>query len=392
MNTPILLKNATLLMQGKPVVRDILIIGKNIRDIGADLKFGKRVKEIDVSGKHVLPGLIDAHVHCRDPGATHKEDFKTAGKAAVAGGVTTMIDMPNNSTPTFGMKELEQKRKLAQKALCNVFFHFGTDGKNFKEIVKAEREKDVVSTKVYMNFTTGNYKLSDPEILEGIFQASNFLSIHAEGDELGVALRLALKYKRKIFICHNSAKKDILAIVNAKKRGGRVYAEVCPHHLFLDSKDEEKHGTLCCMKPSLKRTSDKNFLWRALIDGVIDTIGTDHAPHTLKEKRGKNPPFGVPGLETMLPLLLDAVSKGKLSLTHVVRLTSTNPADIFGLQKKGKIEIGYDADLILVDMDLVKKVEGKKLFTKCKWSPFNGWKLQGWPVMTIVGGKVAWKI
>jgi dihydroorotase len=384
-----IIKNATLFVGNKKVVRDILIKDGKIKDISKTI-FLKKVKVIDVKEKVVLPGLIDAHVHCRDPGATHKEDLKTAGLAAVAGGVTTIVDMPNNPTPTFSIKELKRKRKLAKKAPCNVLFHFGTNGKNLGEIRKAEQEEDVLSTKLYMNFTTGDYKISEKGILEGIFRTSNFLSLHAEGNELDTALELALKHKKRIYVCHNSSKKDILKIVEARKKFKHIYSEVCPHHLFLDQKDVVTHGALCCMKPSLKKESDTQFLWEALLDGTIDTIGTDHAPHTLQEKNKKNPPFGVPGLETMLPLLLDSVNKGKITLTQVVRLTSTNPASLFDLIGKGKIQKGYDADLVVVDMNKIKKVCGKELFTKCKWSPFENWSLKGWPTMTIVNGEVVW--
>lgn len=387
----LLLKGGMVFFRGEAVQRDVLISQGKIQEIGVSLPLTTGCMVVDVNGKHILPGVIDAHVHCRDPGATHKEDFFTTGCAAVSGGVTTIIDMPNNPQPTFTLQALYEKRELSKRAKCNVFFHFGTDGKNLAEIAAAERENDVVSTKVYLNETTGKYLVTDPTLIEGIFKVSRFLSLHAEGDPLEHALQLAVKYRRKVYVCHVSSEKDMLAIIRAREHWKEIYAEVCPHHLFLDDAAEKKYGALCCMKPSLKTERDRAFLWDALQRGEINTIATDHAPHTLEEKNKTPAPFGVPGLETLLPLLLNAVHQGKLSLAHVVQLTSTAPAHIFGLTRKGNIEIGYDADLTVVDLNLVKKVENEQLQTKCKWSPFNGWTLKGWSVMTFVRGDFVWK-
>ena len=392
-----LIKNAKLLEKGKAVVRDILIKkGKIIsinKSISLKSKNNKKNKEVIIDAKHnlVLPGLIDPHVHCRDPGFTHKENLKTASKAALAGGVTTMIDMPNTAPATFTIKALNQKKKLAKKALNNVLFHFGTNGQNMAEIKKAEKRKDVASTKLYMNLTTGKNIVEGKETLENIFKTSKFLTLHAEGKQLDQALALAIKYKRKIYICHVYSKKAMQKIEKAKKKHKQIYTEVCPHHLYLNKLHKKKLKGFALMKPELETKADNLYLWKALKNNKINTIATDHAPHLKKEKQTKAPPFGVPSIEMRLPLMLDAVNKHKLTLTQLVRFCSTNPAKIFNIKNKGKVAKGYDADLVIVDMNKLKIAKNKDQHTKCKWTPYNGMKLKGWPIMTILNGKVLWK-
>lgn len=385
-----LIKNAMLLERGKAVIRDILIKGSKIIAIKKSIS-SKNQKIIDVEGKLVLPGLIDPHVHCKEPGFTHKENFGTAGRAAAAGGVTTMIDMPNTIPPTFTIKALNEKKKRAEKSCVNVLFNFGTNGQNLGEIKKAEKRKDVASTKLYMNLTTGKYVVEGKKTLENIFRASKFLTLHAEGKQLDEALKMAVKLKRKVYICHVSKKKDMQKIERARKKFKGIYAEVCPHHLYLTKSAVKKIKGFAMMKPPLETKADNDYLWKALKQEKINVIATDHAPHTIKEKKSKNPPFGVPGVEMRLPLMLDAVHKGKITITQLVRFCSTAPAKIFGLRKKGRLGPGYDADLVIVDLHKEKIVRNKDQVTKCGWTPYNGMKLKGWPVMTIVGGKIVYK-
>ena len=385
-----LIKNAMLLEKGKAVIRDILIKGSKIVSINKSIS-SKSTKIVDVKGKLVLPGLIDPHVHCRDPGFTNKEDFRTAGKAAAAGGVTTMIDMPNTIPPTFTIKALNEKKKKAGKACINVLFNFGTNGQNLEEIKKAEKRKDVASTKLYMSLTTGKHVIGGKKVLEDIFRTSKFLTMHAEGKELDIALKMAVKYKRKVYICHVSKKTDMQKIEKARKKFKEIYAEVCPHHLYLTKSDVKKIKGFAMMKPPLETKTDTVYLWEAIKDHKIDVIATDHAPHTIKEKKSKAPPFGVPGVEMRLPLLLNAMHKGKITITEIVKLCSAAPAKIFGLKNKGGLGKGYDADLVIVNLQKEKIVKNKDQVTKCGWTPYNGMKLKGWPVMTIVGGKIVFK-
>lgn len=337
---------------------------------------------MDVKGKYVLPGLIDCHVHFREPGMDYKEDWLTGSRAAVSGGVTTVLDMPNTKPATLTRKLLDEKKKLAQKSVVNYGFHFGSSKNNIDEIKKAE---GIASVKVYMDHTTGDLLIEDDEVLEKIFMAAKVITVHAEGDNVKKAVELAKKHSVRLYLCHVSKKKEIEYL--KKNKTENIFVEVTPHHLFLTSKDAEALGWLAKMKPELGTEEDRAALWEALKEGLVDTIGTDHAPHSAKEKEGC---YGVPGVETMLPLLLNAVNEGKITLAKVVELTSVNPAKIFAIKNKGRIEEGYDADLVIVDMELKKNVDNAELFTKCRWSPFNGKTLKGWPVMTIVNSEIVY--
>jgi dihydroorotase len=380
-----LLKNCKIVQDGKEHVCNILIEDGKIAGIGRGVERKGRV--IDIAGKHVLPGIIDPHVHFREPGLTHKEDFRTGSRAAAAGGVTTFLDMPNTKPPTFTIGLLDEKRRLAgQKSIVNFGFHFGAsaDG-NVGEI---RQVSNVPGVKVYMNATTGNLLVEDRQLLEKVFCTANRVAVHAEREMVGKAILLREKTGTPLYLCHISMKSEIEEIRQAKKKHPKLYAEVTPHHLFLSEKDDT--SSLTKVLPSLKTRRDQDALWDAISDGTVDTIGTDHAPHTLEEKQGDNIPSGFPSIETRLPLLLDAVNKGRLSLTRLTELCCHNPARIFNIRNKGFIRDGYDADLTVVDMELVKEVRNQELFTKCGWTPYNGMTLKGWPVMTIVNGNVVY--
>lgn len=342
---------------------------------------------IDAQGKLLLPGLIDSHVHFREPGFTHKEDFLTGSMAAAAGGVTTVIDMPNTKPNTLTIDILDEKRGLAKKSIVNYGFHFGSSENNIQNIGLAKDISCVASTKIFMNLSTGKMLIKDRTTMQSIFRNSRMVTVHAEQEKVDLALQLHKETDTPVYFCHLSLKDEIEKIRKAKAEGALIFAEACPHHLFMTSGHFNSLRGLAMMKPSLKEVEDKSALWKALDDGTIDVIGTDHAPHTQEEKQKRIPPFGCPGLETMLPLLLDAMHKGRISLQRIVNLCCETPAKIFGLSQKGKIAVGYDADLILVDLEKEKIVENENLFTKCNWSPFNHWRLKGWPVMTFVNGQ-----
>lgn len=379
-----LIKNCKLIQRNKQIIRDILIDGKFIKKIAGNIEPKNKEKVIDARFNYVIPGLIDPHVHFREPGLTHKEDFFTGSKAAAAGGITTILDMPNTKPETVSVKELNKKRRLAKKSLVNYGFHFGGSvDDNVEEIKKV---RDVASVKVFMNVSTGKMLIEDDDLLERVFNVAELVSVHAEKEMVEKAIRLSKKCGNKLYLCHLTLASELEVL--RKYKDDQIFAEVTPHHLFLTKNDVKKLKAFAEMKPDLKTKKDQDALWQAIDDGLIDTIGTDHAPHTVEEKKAKDYPSGVPGCETALPLMLDAVNKGKISLTKVVRLMSTNPAKIFGIKNKGKIAVGYDADLVIIDMELKKKVENKKLFTKCKWSPFNEKILKGWPIITIVNGRV----
>lgn len=382
-NISLFIKNAKIFIEGSLVQKNILVEVGKIKELTTKKKDAEKI--IDAKGKIVLPGIIDPHVHLRDPGLTKKEDFFTGSKAAAAGGITTVLDMPNTVPETITLEALEQKRKLAKKSVVNYGFHFGAAKDNIKEIKEAE---NVASVKLFMNISTGNMKIDDKDALKDIFENSKLVFVHAEKEKVSEAIRLNKDYGKGLYLAHISLRSELEEIKKAKERKENVYAEVTPHHLFMTRKDFEKQKGYADMKPNLKSKDDQLSLWEGINDKTIDTIGTDHAPHTIEEKNQINYPFGVPGLETSLPLMLNAVNDKMISLKKVVELMSENPAKIFKIRNKGFIKGGYDADLTIVDMNLKKEVKNENLLTRCRWSPFKGKILKGWPVTTIVNGKI----
>jgi len=378
-----LIKNCKILEDGKLVERTLFLEDSKIKKISDEIITAEEV--IDAKGMIVLPGMIDCHVHCREPGMTEKEDFLTASKAAAAGGVTTIIDMPNTKPATTTVELLEQKRELAKKSVVNYGFHFGSTMENLSQITHA---KNIASVKIYMDETTGELMMNDDSWIKKIIENSKRVSVHAEGDNVEKAINFIRDTKNKLYLCHISRASEVEYLKKHKLKN-KVFVEVTPHHLFLTEEDKAKLGNFGLMKPELCSKEEQDALWEFLNKGKVDTIGSDHAPHTSEDK--KEAVFGVPGLETTMPLLLNAVNEKKLTLQKVVELTAENPAKIFGIKEKGRIEEGCDADLIFVDMELEKEVKNEELFTKCKWSPFNGMKLKGWPVMTIVNGNLIYQ-
>jgi len=376
------IKNGQIFINNGLIKKNILVENSKIKKITNNNI--KAEKTIDASGKIVLPGIIDSHVHMREPGQEYKEDFFSGSCAAAAGGVTTFLDMPNNKPPILTALDLEKKRQAAKKSIVNYGFYFGTDGKNINEFKKIS---NVATLKVYMDKTTGNLIINDESVLNKIFMRFKRIAVHAEEENVERAIKLAIKNKSQLHLCHISSREEINLIRNFKNnKECKIFVEVTPHHLFLTKEDEK--NSFFMMKPGLKTKKDQDALWKAIKDGTMDRIATDHAPHTITEKESENPPYGVPGIETMLPLLLDAVNNKKLSLNDVVRLTIKNPAEMFGIKNKGRIETGFDADLVIVDMKKTKTVSNKNLFTKCRWSPWHGKELRGWPITTIVNGNV----
>lgn len=372
------------------LLTDIFISEGKIADISSRPGSHKQDANEVINGEGLIavPGMIDCHVHFREPGFTHKEDFFTGSCAAAAGGVTTVFDMPNTEPKTITVDALEEKRKIAKKSVVNFGFHFGTDTNNIDEIKKA---KNIASVKVFFDSTTGDMKVDDIKKIEKVFAANRRIMTHSEGENAKLAMELIKKTKNNLHIAHVAIAEEIEFIREAKNK--QITVEVTPHHLFLTEndrnvlKDTGKEGFFD-VKPSLKTRQDQEALWNAVRDGTIDTIGTDHAPHTKSEKKKDPAPYGLPGVETALPLMLNAVNEKKLTLKRLIELTSINPAKIFRIKNKGKIQKGYDADITLIDMSIEKVVKNDKLYTKCKWSPFEGRKLKGWPVYTIVNGNI----
>ncbi len=425
----ILLKNTALWESGEIV--DIAIVSGKVTAIEKHIS-SPAGQVIDAEGKYVLPGLIDPHVHFRMPGAEHKEDWKTGTYAAAKGGVTTVFDMPNTNPPCISNALLEEKHFAIQAASPSVDFrlYIGATKHNLHEIETTK----AAGVKVYLGSSTGELLMDDYAHLEAIVRASpvpvlvhaedeaciqrNFADLMDEFEEVGwgkedlhpedhsrirseecaalcveKVLGIVERVQKPVYFCHVSTSLEIDLLARAKGKGLPVYVEASPHHLFLSISAYSRLDNFVKVNPPLRDEKSLYKLWRALLNGTIDTIGSDHAPHTLAEKR--EPflacPSGVPGIETTLPLLLDAVNKKHLTLKKVVEVTNLNPANIFGLYSKSGLKVGNDADMVLVDMNLEQIITREDIASKCGWSPFEGLTLQGWPILTISRGKVVYK-
>lgn len=329
------------------------------------------------------PGFIDVHVHLREPGATHKEDFYTGSRAAVKGGVTFMLDMPNNPTPTISIERLNEKIKLSKKAINDVGFYFGTNGKNTDQFAEALKHPRVFGLKLYCNHTTGEMLVEDLALLENVYAAwesQKPILLHAEGVQLAAAIGLATVYGRRIHVCHISQAVEVELMRHAKAKGLPVTAGVCPHHLFLTGEARDTLKGFAIMKPPLGTKEDQDALWAGLKDGTIDVVETDHAPHTREEKSGEKPAFGVPGLETMVPLMLKAVKDGKLSEEQFIEKLHTNPKKIFSIPDQPDTYVE-------IDTEATTKVGEGGYGSKADWSPFEGWELPGKVMTMVVRGK-----
>ncbi len=330
-----------------------------------------------------LPGLIDIHVHLRDPGGTHKEDFSSGTAAALAGGFVAILDMPNNTPPVVDRESLSHKVKIAsQKALCDFGLYMGASPDNANEPVV---DRHVVGLKMYLDETYGPLRVASLPVLMDHFKSwpgDKPIAAHAEGLSTAVAIGLAQLYDKRLHICHVSRKAEIELVRQAKERGARISCEVTPHHLFLTEEDAKVLGNLALMKPGLGTREDNEALWNNL--DVIDAVASDHAPHTLAEKQSDHPPAGVPGLETTLPLLLDAASEGRLTLERIVRLLHDGPARIMRLRPP------EDA-LVEVDLDSSWSIRGAELFTKCGWTPFEGRRVRGRVLSVRLRGAMAYQ-
>lgn len=315
-----------------------------------------------------LPGLIDMHVHLRDPGQTEKEDFSTGTLAALAGGFTTVCDMPNNKLPIFTYERLMEKIELAKKTThCEVLFYFGTLGDNLDEFKKIYPY--VAGLKIYLDKTTGGFILNTNKLLAvyHAWKSEKPILLHCEDEHIKILLEVVRKTKKQTHICHIHSKYMLKTLIKAKKEGLPITCGITPHHLFLTKNDEKKLGAFGMMKPPLPTEEDNDFFWKNI--KYIDVVESDHAPHTILEKRSKKPPFGVPGLETTLPLLLDAVNKKRITIEDIIRLCYENPRKILNLKKT--------SHKVIVDMDAEYTIRGCDLKTKCKWTPFEGWKIKG---------------
>ncbi len=412
-----------LLPTGEFFVGDVQTRGREIVQVAREIPpsaTNTAAQEIDADGLTLLPGVIDPQVHFREPGLEHKEDLFTASCACARGGVTSFLEMPNTRPLTITQEALDDKLRRAQeKCLVNYGFFIGATPDNLPDLLDAQ---PTCGIKIFMGSMHGQLLVDQEAVLEPIFaKGTRLIAVHAEDQSrinqrrqefAGVtdpaihstiqdnqaalnatqlALKLSKKYQRRLHILHLSTAEE--ANLLRQDKPSWVTAEVTPQHLLLNTTAYEKIGTLAQMNPPLRSHHDNEVLWQALLDGVIDFIATDHAPHTLEEKAQgyPNTPSGMPGVETSLPLMLTQAMQGRCSVAQVSNWMSTAVAKAYGIPKKGAIAPGYDADLVLVDLNNYHPVLREEVLTKCGWSPFEGWSLTGWPVMTIVGGQVVYE-
>jgi dihydroorotase len=414
----ILIRNANVLLpDGSLQKSDISLSGGLIEQVGVQSESAADVV-VEAEGLTLLPGVIDPQVHFREPGLEHKEDLSTASRACARGGVTSFLEMPNTNPLTTTQAALDDKLdRAAQKSLVNYGFFIGATAENLPDLRNAT---PACGIKIFMGSAHGALLVDHEAALEPIFaEGSRLIAVHAEDqarilqrrqefagetnpaihsviqdnqaalNATQLALKLSKKYQRRLHILHLSTAEE--AELLRQDKPDWVTAEVTPQHLLLNTDFYETLGTLLQMNPPIRSTHDNEVLWQALLDGVIDFIATDHAPHTLEEKaKGyPNSPSGMPGVETSLPLMLTQAMKGRCTVAQVANWMSTAVAKAYRIPNKGKIAPGYDADLVLVDLETYKPVLREDLQTKCGWSPFEGWSLTGWPVVTFVGGQIA---
>jgi dihydroorotase len=417
----LLIRNAHIFLpNGEFIVGDVLTRDRLIVEIAPEITSASPTKEIDARGLTLLPGVIDPQVHFREPGLEHKEDLFTASCACAKGGVTSFLEMPNTRPLTTTQAALDDKlQRAANKCVVNYGFFIGATAEVLPDLLTAQ---PVSGIKIFMGSMHGQLLVDQDAVLEAIFaQGSRLIAVHAEDQErinqrrqefAGIhdpaihsqiqdnqaallatqkALKLSKKYQRRLHILHMSTAEE--AQLLREDKPSWVTAEVTPQHLLLNTSAYEEIGTLAQMNPPLRSPHDNEVLWQALRDGVIDFIATDHAPHTLAEKAQEYPntPSGMPGVETSLPLMLTAAKQGKCTVAQVANWMSQAVAKAYGIPNKGAIAPGYDADLVLVDLDTYRPVKREELLTKCGWSPFEGWNLTGWPVTTIVGGQIVYE-
>ena len=420
----LLLVNATLVNEGRVVETDVLIRGDRIERVGAGaVPAGAEV--VDLAGKHLLPGIIDDQVHCREPGLTHKATLATESLAAICGGVTSFLEMPNTTPPTTDRAALAEKRRIAA-ATCHVNygFYLGATNTNLEEIRRVG-SADACGIKVFMGASTGNMLVDDPATLEGIFREARLpVATHCEDSPMiweaerrarerwgeavpisehprirsaeacykssALAVGLARRHGTRLHVLHLSTERELELFDKGPIASKRVTAEVCVHHLWFEESSYADLGTRIKCNPAIKSAGDRAALRRAVLTDTIDVIATDHAPHTLAEKaRGYfEAPSGLPLVQHSLLMLLEQHREGLFSLEKIVEKAAHNPATLFGIVERGFVREGYFADLVAVDLQASTRVDAAQILYKCGWSPFEGTEFHSRIALTVLNGKV----
>lgn len=430
MERDILIKNARIVNEGTVVSGDVLISGDRIADIQDHISVkSSDTQVIDADGSYLIPGIIDDQVHFREPGLTHKATIATESKAAVAGGITTFIEMPNTVPQATTIELLEDKFDIAAKtSWANYSFMFGGTNNNLEEILKVDATK-VAGLKLFLGSSTGNMLVDDPKILEEIFSKTDLLiSVHCEdegtirknlaeaietyGDNIPIelhpkirneeacylsssqAIALAKKTGARLHVFHLSTAKETKQFGNRKKLADKkITSEVCVHHLHFTDQDYAEKGTLIKWNPAVKTAKDKEGLWKALLNDRIDVIATDHAPHTLEEKQNPytSAPSGGPLVQHALVALMEYVHQGRIPIEKLIEKMCHNPAILFQIKDRGFIRKGYKADLVLVAPNDPWSVNQENILYKCKWSPFQGTTFKSRVSHTFVNGTLVYQ-
>ena len=416
-NFSLIIKNGSCYIDGKLTKTDVGLSGNKIKKIGK-IELNS-AKVYDATDKVVLPGIIDTQVHFREPGSTDAEDLESGSRAAVLGGVTSLFEMPNTNPPTSNLVEFDKKLQAAKNRMhSNYAFYFGATPDNTEQLAKLKDVEGCCGVKLFAGSSTGNLLVDKEADIEKVISSSDrIVSIHSEDEDI-IKLRkkfikkgdvhshpewrnvecamsstrrvvkIAERYNKKIHVLHITTKEEVDFLAMHKKN---VTFETTPQHLTLYAPDcYEKLGSYAQMNPPLRTKEHYDRLWVAIKNNVVDVLGSDHAPH-LKENKDKeypNSPSGMPGVQTIFPVMLNHVNDGKLTLQQLINLMCENPCKIFGIKNKGFIKEGYDADLTIADMNKEVIIKNEMIASKCGWTPFNNYKVKGFPVGTIVNGNL----
>ena len=416
-NYSLIIKNGSCYIEGKLVKTDLGLSNNQIKKIGKIELNSSKV--FDATDKIVLPGIIDTQVHFREPGSTDSEDLESGSKAAVLGGVTSLFEMPNTNPPTSNLMEFEKKLTLAKDRMhSNYAFYFGATPENIEQLAQLKDLKGCCGVKLFAGSSTGKLLVDkEADIEKVIANSDRIVSIHSEDEEIlklrkkfikegdvhshpewrnaecaisstRKVVKIAERYNKRIHILHVSTKEEVDFLAMHKKN---ITFETTPQHLTLYAPDcYDKLGTYAQMNPPLRSKDHYDKLWSAIRNNIVDVLGSDHAPHLKKDKDKAYPnsPSGMPGVQTIFPVMLNHVNDGKLSLEQLIKLMCENPCKIFGIKNKGFIKENYDADLTIVDMKKEQVIKDEMIASKCSWTPFNNYKVRGFPVGTIVNGNL----
>ena len=416
----LIIKNGQCYIDGKLQYTDVAVKDGKISQIG---QISDKAKQsINAKGQTVLPGCIDTQTHFREPGSTDTEDLHSGSRAAIAGGITSVFEMPNTNPPTSNMREFQRKLDLAKNRMyCNYAFYFGATADNANDLASLKDLEGCCGIKLFAGSSTGNLLVAKEDDIDKVFQnSSKVVAVHSEDEEIlninkklikkgdvhshpvwrsvecaisstRRIVKIAERYNKKAHILHITTKEEVDFLSQHK---GNITFEITPQHLTLFAPDcYNKLGTYAQMNPPLRDKSHYDRLWYAVRNNLNDTIGSDHAPHLKinKDKEYPNSPSGMPGVQTLMPVMLNHVNNGKLTLNQLINFVCENPVKIFGIKNKGFIKEGYDADFTIIDMNKIIEIKNENIESKCKWSPFNKDMFKGAPVATIINGELKMK-